>query len=62
MDINLISHAESSTIIKAIKKSSVKTLSLPNFRGKQLLHELFSRLFDSNYNGWAKVDKVKLGN
>ena len=62
MDINLISHAESSTIINAIKKSSVKTLSLPNFRGKQLLHELFSRLFDSNYNGWAKVDKVKLGN
>ena len=62
MNRKAISFNEYSQLSKVIKRKSGKNLSLPNFKGKQLLHDFFSRLFDSNYDGWAKVDKIKLGN
>ena len=47
---------------KNIKRKVGEYLSLYNFKGKQLLHDSFSRLLDSNYNGRSKIDKKKHGN
>lgn len=62
MNIKSILFNEYSELSKVIIRKSAKNLSLPNFKGKQLLHDFFSRLFDSNYDGWPKFDKIKLGN
>ena len=62
MNRKAISFDEYSQLSKNIKRKEGKNLSLYNFKGKQLLHDFFSRLFDSKYDGWAKVDKIKLGN
>ena len=61
MNRKAISFNEYSQLSKIIKRKSGKNLSLPNFKGKQLLHDFFSRLFDLNYNGWSKIDKKNLG-
>ena len=62
MNRKAISFDEYSQLSKNIKRKEGKNLSLYNFKGKQLLHDFFSRLLDSNYNGWSKINKKKLGN
>ena len=62
MNRKAISFDEYSQLSKNIKRKEGENLSLYNFKGKQLLHDFFSRLLDSNYNGWSKINKKKLGN
>jgi len=62
MKKKVISVNEYSLISKTIRKTSRINISLPNFKGKRLLRNIFLKLFDSSYNGWAMTDKPDLGN
>ena len=55
-DKNILDDEEFSSFKKLIKKNSQINYTLPDFKGKNTLSRIFNTLFDTNYNGWAKVD------